>query len=453
MRIRLIVGWLVLFSLVAAIGFAQQPPSRTLSLAEALDIARRSSPEYMQVLNNRTPASRNLLSATTSLFTPSVTVGGSYGWTDAGRQYIQSISVGFDGPQSSQTGTSLGLNYSLSGATITRRGLANASLNATDQDIAGALTTLETSVRTQYLTLAQAQAEAAVSRRSLERAGEQLNLARARYAVGQGTLLDVRSAEVVRGTAEVTLLRADQNTENQALTLYQIMGVPAPTAAGITLTDSFPVVAPPWSVDTLLAFAHEQNPGLRSLRARESAAQWNTRAARSEYLPSLNVSAGTGHTTSHSGSFLQPDTAGNLITVPASTERSTNPWQVRVGLSLPIFDGFTRYTRTAEARAAQDDLNQQVRARELQVRTSVVSAFNSLQAAYRAIAIQESNKIAAAEALDLATQRYRVGSGSYLEQLDARLAADRADADYVSAVYGYHRAIATLENAVGRPLR
>jgi hypothetical protein len=33
------------------------------------------------------------------------------------------------------------------------------------------------------------------------------------------------------------------------------------------------------------------------------------------------------------------------------------------------------------------------------------------------------------------------------------VAAERADAEHIGAVYEYHRAIANLENAVGRPLR
>jgi outer membrane protein len=118
-----------------------------------------------------------------------------------------------------------------------------------------------------------------------------------------------------------------------------------------------------------------------------------------------------------------------------------------------LYDGFSRYTRTAVARAREDDARQLVRSRELQVRSEVVAAFNGLQAAHRAVAIQETNVRFANEALELATQRYRVGSGSFLELLDARLAADRADADHISAVYAYHRAIATLEQAVGRVLR
>jgi outer membrane protein len=450
MRLRLILGWLLVLSLVASIGLAQAP-TRTLAVADALEIARRNNPDYLAVLNDRTPAGRNLLSATSSLFTPSVSLGGFYFATEAGRRFFQGLP--FNTPSTNQGSLSLQLGYSLSGATFANRGLAAADLRATNADIAGATTVLETTVRTQYLVLAEAQAQAAVARRSLERATEQLNLAQARYSVVQGTLLDVRRAEVDKGTAEVGLLRAGNNTENQTLALFQRMGVPAPEPPQVALTDTFTVVAPPWSMDSLVAFALEQNPAVRSLRARESSARWGTRAARSEYLPSLNLSASKGRTRSHTASFQQADTAGNLVTVPERTEWLTNPWSLSVSISLPIYSGFARYARTAQAQAREDDLRQQVRARELQVRADVVAAFHGLETAFRSVALQDANKRASAEALELATQRYRVGSGSYLEFLDARLAADRADADHISAVYGYHRAIATLEQAVGRPLR
>jgi len=174
---------------------------------------------------------------------------------------------------------------------------------------------------------------------------------------------------------------------------------------------------------------------------------------RSEYLPSLNFAAGTGRVGTHVNSFSVPRPGLPDSVIPGSTNWTTNPWYVNVGVSLPIYDGFSRYSRTAQAEAHEDDLRQQARARELQVRSDVVSAFNGLQAAFQAVGLQLSAKGAAAEALELATQRYRVGSGSYLELLDARVAADQADTDYITAVYSYHRAIATLEQAVGHTLR
>jgi len=456
MRVRLILGWVLVLSLVAAIGYAQTPaptptPALTLSLADAIAIARRSSPDYLQVLNNRTPASRSLTSATASLFTPRFGIGADYYWTDAGTRFIQGLS--YSSPVGSTLSGSFGFSYTLSGATIANRGLAAADLRATDEDITNASTVLVTSVRTQYLLVLEAQAQSAVARRTLERAREQFNLAQARYSVGQGTLIDVRRAEVDTGTAAVGLLRANQATQNQVLALYQRLGVPAPSLQ-ITLTDSFPVVAPTWRVDSLVAYALNENPVLRSLRAREASARWSTRSARSEYLPSLNLQAGVGRTRAYKAPYDQViDTLGNSVQVPSETAYFTNPWSFAVSISLPIYDGFSRYTRTAQAQAQEDDLRQQVRARELGVRADVVAAYNTLEAAYLAVGIQAANQRASAEALELATQRYRVGSGSFLEQLDARVAADRADADYTTAVYAYHRSIAALEQAVGHTLR
>ncbi len=441
MKVRLTIGWLVVLMLVAAIGYAQAPaaarPVMRLSLAEALDIAVRNNPDYRQTLNDRGPAGLRSTSAFVSLLTPSADISANRYHSSAGQRNFP----GFPSqtvPALTSTSWSFGLGYRLSLQTISNRGWAAAQLRATDEDIAGARTLLETSVRTEYLNLLQAQAQADLSRRSLERVNEQLNLARARYAVGQATLIDVRRAEVDKGQAEVNLLTTNLAVENQVLVLFQRLGVPAPDPLAVQPTDTFPVVAPPWSQDSLVSYAQARNPGLRSLRARQESARWNVRSATSQFLPSLSFSAGYGkYSQSQAG----------------TTTSGANPWNYSIGVSLPLFEGMSRNVAVSEARAAEDDLRQMVRSRELDVRASVVSAYNALLVAFRTIELQTANKAAAAEALELASQRYRVGSGTYLELLDARLAADRADADFVNAVYNYHKSIAALENAVGRPLR
>ena len=57
------------------------------------------------------------------------------------------------------------------------------------------------------------------------------------------------------------------------------------------------------------------------------------------------------------------------------------------------------------------------------------------------------------EQLRLARERYRVGSGTFFELLEAQLVDQQADADYITAVYFYHRGFADLEAAVGQKLR
>ena len=190
------------------------------------------------------------------------------------------------------------------------------------------------------------------------------------------------------------------------------------------------------------------------MRARQTAAHWNTRAAYSTYLPSLSFSAGYGKfsqtTTENSiDSTTTPPTALSL----KSKTSGTSPWNLRLGISLPLFDAFQRNTQISQARADEANMQQGIRARELQVRADVSAAYLALLTAYRTIAVQDNNRTAADEALSLATQRYRVGSGSIIELLDARVTSEKAGFDYISAVYNYHKAIAALEQAVGQPLR
>ncbi len=439
MRVRLVLGWLVVLSLVAAIGAAQEPPARALSLAEALDLARRNNPDYLITANDRWAAAWSARNASLSLITPSAELSGNYYASERGERSF--FGTRFSIPGVRQRSYSFGLSYFLSGATLANRGYSNAVLRAVDEDLSFAVTSLETGVRRQYLGVLQARAQEELARRSVERAQENLALAQARYSVGQGTLIDVRRAEVEKGQADVGLMRAQQSTENELLRLFQVLGVPAPIPLNVLLTDSFPVVERRFSLDSLIRQALAENPALRALRARESAARWSVRSARSQYLPSFSVSAGFGST------WTRADTAN------AIAQSYKNPWSVSLGLSLPLYDAFQRNARTAQARAQEDDLRQAIRARELQVRAEVTAAFRALEQAYRTIDIQRRNRDASAEALELATQRYRVGSGTYIELLDARVAAERAAADYVGAVYDYHRSIAALEYAVGRLMR
>src|SRR3989338_4390089 len=95
MRFRLITGWLIVLTLVAAIGYAQQPAAPTqatrLSLADALDLARRNNPTYRQVLNDRWAAARDNRSATLNLFTPNADMGASMYVSQAGTRSFSGL--------------------------------------------------------------------------------------------------------------------------------------------------------------------------------------------------------------------------------------------------------------------------------------------------------------------------------------------------------------------------
>ena len=122
-------------------------------------------------------------------------------------------------------------------------------------------------------------------------------------------------------------------------------------------------------------------------------------------------------------------------------------------MTLPIFTNFSRTQRVSDARATHADLEESVRQRALAVQTEVSQAFLTLMTLHQAIAIQDNNRTTAREQLQLATERYRVGSGTFFDLLDAQLATQQAEFDYVNTIYDYHKALATLESAVGQALR
>lgn len=505
-----------LFALVAAPLAGQQPaPSApatvTLTAAEAIGLARRNSPTYLQTLNDRGPASWGVRNAYASLL-PSFSVSGGMGYTGSGSSTFGGSTFNQTSPALSSN-YSYGFNWSLDGQVLSQPGQAKANAHATDADITAAEVGLVADVTTQYLNGLQAQAQVRVAEQQLQRAQEFLQLSQARYSVGQATLVDVRQAEVEQAQAEVGLLRAQQTASEQKLTLFRLMGTEPPTAVtAVTLVDSFPLDSPTVVLADLKALAAEQNPGLVSARARESAATWGVRSAKSAYLPSLSARAGwsgftqeftdenlllaqayAGGLGSAANCQFQNDlidrltspmpypnggkvadclAASGLTLAGSDTVLSAGvtqgirdrnnvfpfhfekqPFQASVSVSLPIFTGFGRRLRLSQAQAQRDDAEQARRARELQVRTDVEARYLALGTAWKAILVQEKSRQAAGERLRLAQDRYRLGSGTALELTDAQNAVTRAEGDYYSAVYEYHRAFVALEAAVGRRLR
>ena len=501
--------WTALIALalaVPAVSAAQEPapaPAASLTLDEALAQARRNSPAYRQVANDIGPARAAVRSAY-GAFLPSLSADAGFGYTGAGQSNFGGTFFDQSSP-SLNSSWGVGLSWQLSGRVLAAPATQKALRRATEAEIDNALVGLDADVTIQYLSALQAEAQVAVARQQVERNQEFLDLARARHQVGQATLLDVRQAEVTKANSDVALLQAEQTASEAKLELLRIMGVTSPVAIEqVALVDSFPIAAPEWQLEQLLETASRENSALRSSLAREQAADVQVKAARSEYLPSLSVTAGwSGFTQeftdenllisqqlrSAQGSLASCETQNQIragLTTPlppidcyaatglapgggaldddvAAAIRDGNsvfpfdytgqPFRANLTVSLPIFTGFSRSLRIAEARAQADDASEFYRAQQLQVRTTVHQRLLATRTAYQASQVQQGSVAAARDQLRLAQDRYRLGSGTSLELADAQTAVARAETDLVNAVYDYHKAIAALEAAVGRPLR
>ncbi|MDB4906402.1 MAG: outer rane efflux protein [Gemmatimonadetes bacterium] len=491
MRLSLPVTLLVA---VASMAQAQQRPAQggaTLTLDEALTLARRNNPTYLQQANARRSADAAVRSARAQLL-PSADVSFSNRFQQGGKQVFNGLSFA-SSSDALQSSYNLGLNYRFNSTSLINPKLARANRDATEADITSTAEQLRSGVTQQYLVVLQAQARASVQDTLVATAKAQLDLANAKQSVGAGTILDVRRAEVAVGQAQVNALNTKNIAEVEKLRLFQQLGVTQP--ANVDLSTRFSVTEPHFSLDSLLNLARGTHPAVAALRSRERAAGLSVRSAQGAYTPTLSLSTGWGGnsyeytnsnflveqarasaTQSRSSCFSNDSLrrgagltgiAGcsqiTFTDAQAAAIRETNntypfrftraPFSVSATLSLPLFDNLNREQRLEEAQVNRDNARFNTQARELQLTADVTQAFLQLRTNYQTAQLQEQNSAKAREELSYAEERYKVGAATFLDVITSRSTYEQALIDRVNAIYEYHKAFAALENAVGRPLR
>ena len=482
------------------VSLGAQEVQGTLSLDQALELARRNSPTFRQTANNQGPADwafRESVGQFLPSFNTSVT--GQYiepGVPSTGLFDASDFGLGSTDYYFSYY--NLTLNYSIGGSTFFDVASSRANQNATRAEIRAAEYTLESNVTAQYIIALRARDAVLVAQRELDRAHENYELAQARVEVGAVIPTDGKQAEVERGRARVTLIEAESTYRTERHRLLEQVGVEAD--GEFELTSDFSLFEPTWDRDELLDRALTRHPQLRATRARESAGNANVRSMWSQYLPTLRFQANwsgrareigdtdylLGQTASSfqgarancefmnelSDKLTQPlegypaDCAADRYIFSAADSAAVlanndvfpfnwrkEPLSVYMQISFPVFSGFQRERQVAEAKAAADDARFNRRAEELRIQTEVTSAYDELMAATQVVEIEIRNREVAEEQLALAQERYSLGAAAFLELLEAQQSMAAAERDYLNARYRFHGAIWRLEAAVGERLR
>lgn len=487
---------------------AQAPGAvpRQLSLGQALELARANNPTYRQAQMNADPAAEAVKAANWARL-PTLSVSSGVTYAGAG----SSTFGGATFTQSSPTVSSsynFSANWQLNARTFITPSIQRAQQRVSEENIAAAGVTLVSDVTSQYLTALRAAAVVGVAVQQLARDTQFLALAKARQQVGQGTLIDVLSAQTAMASAQVQLLQSQQAATQAKIELVRRIGLPADADVdAIMLSQPFPLVEPKFDLQALRTMAHESNPVIRSAQESQRSGQLSTKAARMDRLPSFSISTGlSGYTQQftnesilinnrvlsaqaseancafqnqiimglvtpipggiiadckayagldNSGNALLPSVAqgihANNSVFPFNFTRQ--PVSVSFGVSLPIWDAYSRSLNISRAAAAEDQARENVRAQQLFADAQIQSQLLTVRTAWARMQIQDTNRVAARQQLQLAQDRYRIGNGTALEIADAQNAVTQSEVDYVTAVYDYHLAVAGLEAAVGRPLR
>jgi outer membrane protein len=478
--------------LPGALAAQATPPA--LTLEQAVQAARQNNPDFLSTANDLRSSRAALKQARWDLL-PTANASTTFGYTASGEVRQGSVQLAAREPVVYSSNYQLSATYALSGSKLLAPTVARAQEHATAQRIAGSEANLVSQVVQEYLSVLQAQEEMEQAEHEVARTAEHVRLAQARLQVGAGTPLDLRSAQVQKGQADVKLVQQQAALETERLRLGQLMG--APLTAGTRLTSQFQLFAPAWSADSLVPIAIRNNPNLLAARASVSAAETQIRSARTAYLPTMSLSVyQTGYTQRlgnqsglyqsalasavNSASICQRDNLLNQsVGLPANTcidptsaayqsalrnsisdqngrypfHYTRQPWQAGLTLSLPVFTGAARSRQVEEARVAAQDADLAVRSLELKLQADIAVATLSLQTAYRTAQLQEEVRQQAAEQLRLAQERFRYGAANSVDVTDAEANLDQAERAKINAVYAFHKSLAALEALIGQPLR
>ncbi len=176
--------------------------------------------------------------------------------------------------------------------------------------------------------------------------------------------------------------------------------------------------------------AKRANPDLETARHRAAAEHAAARAARSEWFPTVQLSAGYVTFGSGSGNFAAE-------------------WQGGVAVSYPLFTGGARRSRNAQASARAERADAEVRLAELQIDAAVDRAVAQLRdsegrVTALALAVDHLSEVARIEQLALAT-----GAGVQADYITAEAGLATARANLIRARYAVIGARVGLARILG----
>jgi outer membrane protein TolC len=191
------------------------------------------------------------------------------------------------------------------------------------------------------------------------------------------------------------------------------------------------------SLDSLTTMAINNRPEIKQARLQKKGYDKAVRIARGDWLyPSLYANA-SYQVTASSNDFRIDE------------RELSKSWTASLLLSIPIFDG----ARTiGEVRKAKVDYYQAVLNEQQifdDIRLEVEQAYDNLNLAGKALALQRETIAQAEEGMRIADLRYESGIGTQLEVLSAQTALTQARTQFAETVYNFRLAKAALKKATG----
>ncbi|HPQ36879.1 MAG TPA: TolC family protein [Synergistaceae bacterium] len=258
------------------------------------------------------------------------------------------------------------------------------------------------------------------------------NLFRYEIYLGEARTSDKAALEVEASKARISLIQAEAAVEDGRGILYYSMGRPPSLSLEYTVEDVQeyePIgISFTKAVDqAFLSRADLLEASRRILRTEEE----RTLIAR-ENAPSLSVLG--------------------KYNIGGSSLHEEDSWRLGVELKIPLSDGGITAARLQKNRGHREAREAERKMLENHIVLRVKQALLALEEAQESLHVAESGKIQAETSLAQAHEKYREGTRSSLEVMDAMNALKDTALDFNRALHAYYTARAGLRYAMGQSL-
>jgi len=255
-----------------------------------------------------------------------------------------------------------------------------------------------------YYEIAGQQKATQVLENTVEISKERIRIAETARDLGSGSEYDLLLARADMNTDQAALIRTRTNLNQLKVLLTTILG--DTTGVDFSVQPEI-VLADKMNLDSLLAGALAQNQELTISRLNEEAAEAEIRELRGNWFPQVDVTGGYGYSrTEASTGFAEFS--------------KTKGFRYGVTASINIFDGFNKQRRQENARIELK--NEQLRRQdlELQLRASISQIYAQYEDALALIDLEEENLEINKETVEIALERFELGTISSIELREAQ---------------------------------
>jgi outer membrane protein len=431
---RVLVLVLIVGSAAVVPGQAAEPPAPHLDLKEALRLAWKANPNLQISRLQALIAGEEVVRARSGLLPQ---VKSQVGQTI----YDDPLKFKFSGPGGSGGGAAFpqtNRNFWSSQTTVNQLlfdfwGTPSKYLAAIKGQQASLLDTSQTRDNV-FLTVAQGYFKTLRAKKMVEVAKqnvldlkEHLRIAQDQYQFGIVTFNDVLQAKVSLADADQNLIVAETDFIDIRSALNKVLMLPV-TAPTVLKDEN--IVLQSWALQEATDAALHHRSDLKASQERIRQQEKTVVETRAQYFPQFSVQG--GHFYQVNNSLLHD-----------------NQWFVIFAMNWNIFSGLDTRAAVSQAKLKVDQLQEQHKDLNEQVRLDVQTAYLKIKETLDRIRATETAVTQGEENLRLNEERYKESVGTATDVIDAETLLTRTRVNYWTAVYDHQMAKAQMLWAIG----